>query len=170
MLHLQNISYIHPNKDLLFEHISFTVNHLEKIALIGNNGVGKSILLRIIANELPASAGRLETEAQAYYVPQVFGQYNHLSIAQALNIEKKLHALNAILKGDVTAENYALLNDDWSIEERCTQALEYWQLSDLDLEQKMETLSGGQKTKVFLPAGVILNTFLPPGRMSTTVR
>ncbi|MCE4564962.1 ABC-F family ATP-binding cassette domain-containing protein [Maribellus sp. CM-23] len=156
MLHLQNISYIHPNKDLLFEHVSFTVNHLEKIALIGNNGVGKSILLRIIANELPASAGRLETEAQAYYVPQVFGQYNHLSIAQALNIEKKLHALNAILKGDVTAENYALLNDDWSIEERCTQALEYWQLSDLDLEQKMETLSGGQKTKVFL-AGVSIH-------------
>nr|WP_317040831.1 ATP-binding cassette domain-containing protein [Flavobacterium commune] len=30
------------------------------------------------------------------------------------------------------------------------EALKYWQLNDLDLNQKIESLSGGQKTKVFL--------------------
>jgi ATPase subunit of ABC transporter with duplicated ATPase domains len=34
--------------------------------------------------------------------------------------------------------------------------LHYWQLTDLDLTQKMETLSGGQKTKVFL-AGILIH-------------
>ena len=42
MLTLQNISYQHPNKDILFSDINLTVQNQEKIALIGNNGVGKS--------------------------------------------------------------------------------------------------------------------------------
>lgn len=150
MLYLQNISYTHPNKDLLFENITLTINNLEKIALIGNNGVGKSTLLKIIASDLQASDGHIKVETKPYYIPQIFGQYNHLTIAQALNIEEKLNALEEILKGNVTEENYISLDDDWTIEDRCNQALEYWQLSDLDLGQKIGSLSGGQKTKVFL--------------------
>lgn len=42
MLILQNISYIHPNKDLLFHHINLTLNAHDKIALTGRNGIGKS--------------------------------------------------------------------------------------------------------------------------------
>ena len=34
--------------------------------------------------------------------------------------------------------------------------MDYWQLKDLDLSKKMETLSGGQKTKVFL-AGIYIH-------------
>lgn len=156
MLYLQSISYIHPDKDLLFENISFSINNSEKIALIGNNGVGKSTLLKIIAGNLQASEGQLKAETKPYYIPQLFGQFNHLTVSQALGIEKKLDALKEILNGNMSAENYALLDDDWAIEDRCNQALEYWQLNNLDLEQKMEFLSGGQKTKVFL-AGISIH-------------
>ena len=147
MLYLQSISYIHPDKDLLFENISFSINNSEKIALIGNNGVGKSTLLKIIAGNLQVSEGLLKVETQPYYIPQIFGQFNHLTISQALGIDKKLNAFKEILNGNMSEENYALLDDDWAIEDRCNQALEYWQLNNLDLEQKMEFLSGGQKTK-----------------------
>lgn len=156
MLTLQNISYIHPNKNLLFSDITLTVNHHEKTALIGSNGIGKSTLLKIIAGELQPSAGRNSTESKPYYIPQLFGQYNHLTIAQALNIEDKINALQEILNGNLTEENYALLDDDWTIEERCDEALQYWQLNDFNLSQKMELLSGGQKTKVFL-AGISIH-------------
>lgn len=156
MLNLQNISYTHPNKDILFENISLTVNKLEKIALIGNNGTGKSTLLKLIAGELQSMEGVMEVGAQPYYIPQVFGQYNHLTIARALGVEEKLRALKEILSGGVTEENYLLLNDDWTIEERCSEALKYWQLDEPDLSQKMDTLSGGQKTKVFL-AGISIH-------------
>ena len=156
MLILQHISYTHPNKNLLFDNINLTVNNHEKIALIGNNGSGKSTLLKLISKELQPLDGQLFVDTKPYFVPQIFGQYNHLTIGQALKVENKLKALQEILNGNVTEENYSTLDDDWTIEERCNDALKYWQLTNLDLMQKMETLSGGQKTKVFL-AGISIH-------------
>jgi len=156
MLNLHSVSYTHSNKDLLFSDINLAVSNHEKIALIGNNGVGKSTLLRIIAKKLEPSGGRIYVSVEPYYIPQIFGQFNHLTIAQALRIESKLNALKQILNGNISEDNFSLLNDDWSIEDRCKEALNYWSLSDLDLSQKMETLSGGQKTKVFL-AGISIH-------------
>lgn len=156
MLTIQNLSYIHSNKELLFSNISLTVNPNEKTALIGNNGVGKSTLLKIIATELQPSGGILKVDSKPYYIPQIFGQYNHLTIAQALGIDKKLGALHEIINGNTSEENFTLLDDDWALEERCFEALNYWQLNDLDLMQKVETLSGGQKAKVFL-AGISIH-------------
>ena len=156
MFTLQNISYKHNNSDLLFDNISFTVNNHEKIALIGANGIGKSTLLKIIAEELQPSNGELRINSDPYYIPQIFGQYNHFTIAEALRVNHKLNALREILNGNVSEENLTVLNDDWTIEERCDNALKYWQLSDLDLAEKIENLSGGQKTKVFL-AGILIH-------------
>jgi ATPase subunit of ABC transporter with duplicated ATPase domains len=156
MLILQGITYTHPNRDLLFENVSFTINQQDKIALIGNNGTGKSTLLKIMAGELVPAKGTVKADSRPYYVPQIFGQYNDVTVAQALQIEDKLHALKAILDGDMTEKNLVALNDDWTIEERCSEALAHWNLKDIDLQQKMRSLSGGQKTKVFL-AGIIIH-------------
>ena len=153
MLFLQNLSYIHPNKEWLFENIYLTVNSRDKIALIGNNGSGKSTLLKLIAGELQPHEGQLILETIPYYIPQLLGQYNHLTVAQALRIDGKLSALQEILAGNVTEHSLNQLNDDWTIEERCQEALQYWKLNELSLSQPMATLSGGQKTKVFL-AGI----------------
>lgn len=156
MLTLQNLTYVHPNKDLLFDNLNITINRQEKIALIGNNGIGKSTLLRIVAGLLPPTSGTVKTDSIPYYIPQHFGQYNEMTIAAALRIDKKLRALQAILNGDVTEENMNQLEDDWTIEERCQEALQHWDLPGLDLSQPMSRLSGGQKTKVFL-AGIIIH-------------
>lgn len=156
MLTLQNISYLHANRDLLFDKITFTINNHEKVALIGNNGVGKSTLLKIISGELQTAEGSIKVASKPYFIPQIFGQFNHLTIAQALQIDEKLIAFQEILNGNVSEENLNILNDDWTIEERCNEALQYWELNDLKLNQKLETLSGGQKTKVFL-AGISIH-------------
>ena len=156
MLIIQSLSYAHPGRIPLFNNINLTINSGEKIAIIGNNGVGKSTLLKIIAGELRPFDGILKIDSKPYYIPQIFGQYDHLTVAQALNIDKKLSALREILNGNTSDENYEQLNDDWAIEERCIDALNEWQLSGLGLSQKIETLSGGQKTKVFL-AGISIH-------------
>lgn len=150
MLQLHNISYALPTKEVLFDNISFSANTSSKTALIGNNGTGKSTLLRLIAGELIPTEGQVSVPDTTYYVPQLVGQYNQLTIAQALGVEDKLHALTQIVKGSVAEAHFEILNEDWTIEDRCKEALHFWQLHDVDLGQKMETLSGGQKTKVFL--------------------
>tara|TARA_R110002020_G_scaffold47905_1_gene136821 strand:+ start:23433 stop:24971 length:1539 start_codon:yes stop_codon:yes gene_type:complete len=139
----------------LFHNVSLTVNKHEKIALIGNNGSGKSTLLKIISKELGPSGGQATILCKPYYIPQIFGQYDYLTIAQALGIDNKLDALKEILKGNVTEVNLGILDDDWTIADRCQEALAHWQLDGKDLSQKMGTLSGGEKTKVFL-AGIII--------------
>lgn len=156
MLTIQNLSYIHPDRDPLFDNLNLSVNAQDKIALIGNNGSGKSTLLKIIAGALEPTAGTLKTEAEPYYVPQIFGQYDHLTIAEALGVDHKLKALYEILEGNVAEHNYERLDDDWTIEARCDEALAIWRLEGLGLSRKMGDLSGGQKTKVFL-AGISLH-------------
>jgi len=153
MIILQGVTYVHPNKDVLFSDINLTVNKHDKIALIGNNGAGKSTLLKIIAQNLHVSQGLVKADSLPYYIPQHFGQFNDLTIATALGVEVKLTALKQILAGNVTETNMLLLDDDWTIEERCNEALLYWGLEGLDFAKKMDNLSGGQKTKVFL-AGI----------------
>lgn len=138
---------------MLFDNINLTINRHDKIALIGNNGTGKSTLLKIIAGELQASEGQRSVGSVPYCVPQIFGQYDHLTIAQALGIEKKINALKEILDGNATEDHFNTLDDDWTIEERCNEALNDWDLKGLDVTLKMETLSGGQKTRIFL-AGI----------------
>ncbi|QEH40933.1 ABC-F family ATP-binding cassette domain-containing protein [Chitinophaga sp. XS-30] len=156
MLALQNITYLHPNRELLFDNISLIVHKHDKIALIGNNGAGKSTLLQIAAGLLHPAEGTVKSGSRPYYVPQLFGAYHHLSVARALQIDEKLHALREILDGKVTDANLLLLDDDWGLEERCREAFTHWQLDDVELTHTMGSLSGGQKTKVFL-AGISIH-------------
>jgi ATPase subunit of ABC transporter with duplicated ATPase domains len=43
-----------------------------RIALIGNNGIGKSTLLKLIANKLLPCKGQIVLDTKPYYVPQIF--------------------------------------------------------------------------------------------------
>lgn len=156
MLTLQGVSYSHPNKDVLLDDIHLTLHRQEKIALIGNNGAGKSTLLKILAGILQPSKGTVKVDARSWYVPQLVGQFNDHTIAEALQIDEKLNALQQILRGNVTNENMTLLDDDWAIGERCLAAFAHWQLEGITPDQKISTLSGGQKTKVFL-AGILIH-------------
>lgn len=153
MLHLQSVSYVHPDRTLLFHDLELAIADHEKIALVGNNGSGKSTLLKIIAKEVQPSAGRVVLPSDAYLVPQLLGQLNACTVAEALRIDTKWNALTALLNGHTTEENFRLLNDDWTIEQRSYEALRHWGLEGIDLAQPMLSLSGGQQTKVLL-AGI----------------
>ena len=147
---IQQISYIHPDKEVLFSDLNFAISKGQKLGLVGNNGCGKSTLLQIIAGQLSPSSGVIVRPDDLYYIPQHFGQYDSLTIAQALRIERKQQALHAILSGDASNENFVILDDDWNIEERSIAALDLWGLGQFTLSYPMNLLSGGEKTRVFL--------------------
>ena len=156
MVSLQGVAYTHPDRDVLFSDIHFTLNKHDKVALLGPNGAGKSTLLRLAAGDLLPSAGQVKSDSAVYYVPQHFGQFDGYSVAEALRVRDKLDALHEILDGRMTEANLALLDNDWTLAERCREALALWQLDEVDLDRPMHTLSGGQKTKVFL-AGIYIH-------------
>lgn len=147
---VQQLCYIHADKEPLFQNINLTVNKGEQVALVGNNGSGKSTLLRIIEGSLQPSSGEVVCASKPYYVPQHFGQYDELTLVQALQVEAKIKALHAIIAGEASVDNFTILDDDWNIEERSLAALSSWGLRHLRLDQPMSTLSGGEKTKVYL--------------------
>lgn len=60
MLVANNLSFSFGGREL-FNSISLSVIDGERIALVGENGVGKSTLLKILAKELEPDAGRVDT-------------------------------------------------------------------------------------------------------------
>ena len=111
-IQVQQITYIHPDKEVLFQNLSFSVSKGQQLALIGNNGCGKSTLLQIISGQLQPCSGTVLRPFALYYVPQHFGQYDKMSIAEALGIDGKRKALHAILDGDTSIVNFNILDDD----------------------------------------------------------
>ena len=122
---IKDLSYTHTDKEVLFSNLNLIINSGEKTALTGNNGCGKSTLMRILAGEASPGAGSVHCSGHLYYVPQHFGQYDGRTVAQVLGIDRKLTALCAILDGDVAEEHFAVLGDDWEIEKRAQSALTF---------------------------------------------
>ncbi|MDR0989262.1 MAG: ATP-binding cassette domain-containing protein, partial [Prevotellaceae bacterium] len=149
---INDVAYSYAHQQNIFEHISFSVESREKVSIVGNNGAGKSTLLKLMAGTLQPSVGNIFCSSTPYYIEQHTGYLNR-TIAEALNVDAKLQALEAILRGSVAQKDYDTLSDDWTIETRCREALDYWGLKSATLHSDMDGLSGGERTKVFL-AGI----------------
>ena len=54
---LSGVTFHYPNQDPLLECINLSVVSGRKVSVIGNNGTGKSTLLKLIAGELNVSSG-----------------------------------------------------------------------------------------------------------------
>ncbi|PST82759.1 hypothetical protein C7T94_08915 [Pedobacter yulinensis] len=152
---VKSLSYLHPDKEPVFENLSFAIGNGEHVAIVGSNGAGKSTLLALAAGIFRPAAGEVITPDRLWLVPQQLGSYYHQTVAAVLAIEPKLQALGAILSGDAGQEHFDVLQNDWEIEEKLHLALQTWGLGHLSAGTLMAALSGGEKTKVFL-AGMAL--------------
>jgi len=62
MLKLDNVTVIYPDKTKAIDHLSFTLGESESIALIGENGAGKTSLLLAIVGVLEPVSGTIEID------------------------------------------------------------------------------------------------------------
>lgn len=89
-LKVNNITFGYPEHDLLYHNLSFLLNHNEKFLIVGENGVGKSTLLKLINGQLKPEDGTIwfgnKTDL-AYYAQELELLNPELSILE--NIDKK---------------------------------------------------------------------------------
>ncbi|MEP7162545.1 MAG: ATP-binding cassette domain-containing protein, partial [Candidatus Moraniibacteriota bacterium] len=150
--------------------VSFSIGDGQRIALVGQNGVGKSTLLKIIAGLEEADRGDviLKKGALVGYLPQETTSstketmLDYLRNASGLQgIEKKMKALEKELHRETIQAEYDDLQEEYrrlggfAFQDRAKVFLEGLLLSTIPLETSVTDLSGGQKRKLAL-AGVLL--------------
>ena len=62
---IENLGFAYPDNEPLFKNLSLTVNAGEKIAIIGENGVGKTTLLKLLQGELTPTSGTIKWTEKA---------------------------------------------------------------------------------------------------------
>ena len=148
MFVVKNLSY-KTDHITIFKNLSFSINDNEKIAIIGNNGVGKSILLKLLIGEIKPDFGEIIGSNNIAYFPQKFNSLNFNTVADVFNLEKEVIALSHIENGIGTLEDYENLNDNWRCIDYINKKMDFFNIK-FDLTRKFDTLSGGEKVKLIL--------------------
>ena len=171
ILQVSNINkYFNDNH--ILKDVSFHMNEYDKTALVGINGSGKTTLIRIIMNELDKDSGNISLNkgVSVGYLPQ-----NAIIDSDATIYEEVLKVKEALMSdeqtlrdmekemGDVNGrELEALMEDYHKLEEAFDRAGGYRIASDIsgtlkglgfseeEFNKPVNTLSGGQKTRVAL--------------------
>ncbi len=157
--------------EIVLNNISFALNDGEHVGLIGPNGSGKTTLLRCIAGLSRPDSGeivRSPSEMSVGYLPQVLDQIGNLSvrdvIAQALSdwqhAEEDVQRLVSIVaehpsdpepleRYDAALRRFESLGG-YDREHRVVAIMDGLGLSESRLPQLVESLSGGEQTRLGL--------------------
>lgn len=178
LLSVENLAHSYGERTL-FKNVNFNIETGDKIGLIGINGTGKSTLLRHIA-ELDGGKDP-ETGEPGKIIPNGTCVMEYLS--QDPPFEPEATVIGQIFRGDspmmkllrsyeTVLDETALHPDDATMQRRLLEVQQQmdqhfaWQLESeakavlnrlgiTDFNQKMKTLSGGQRKRVAL-AGVLV--------------
>ena len=146
---------------VLFEKISFGVEKGQKVALIAKNGAGKTTFLNCLTGKEPVSEGRVvwRNDITVGYLnqEQIFDSTHTINeeIFKADNtFMQAINFYNDAVNNGADADTFQQAMDRldslqaWDYEAKLKQILGSLQLHDL--EQRVNTLSGGQKKRLAL--------------------
>ena len=156
----------------ILEGVSFHINDREKAAIVGINGAGKSTLLKIIIGELSADEGDviLSKGSTIGYLAQhqdlssdntiydemltvkqdIIDLFNNI---RSLEIEMKHtsgEALDKMLSTYTRLTHQFELNNGYAYQSEVTGILKGLGFTEEEFDKKVNTLSGGRKTRISL--------------------
>lgn len=175
VLSCKDISKSYGIRDVL-KDITFSINEGDKVGIIGGNGEGKSTLFKIISKELSQDSGEIfiDKNRTIGYLTQhvdldlnntIYDEMN-LVFKDLRNIEDRLHSLEIKMAEPYNEDNaayhekiikdYTTLQDLYShkggytYKGEISRVLKGLGFLEEDFDKPINTLSGGQKTRVSL--------------------
>ncbi len=131
MLTVEELSFGYDSANLLFQKLSFSVAAGDRIAIIGQNGRGKTTLLKLIAQKLQPLSGKF------YFHPETeFGYYEQTNISSLVAERTIAEEINAANRNLDTQSARAIAGA--------------MMFEGDDSLKKIKVLSGGEKCRVML--------------------
>ncbi len=153
----------------ILDEVDFFVQNGDRIAIIGQNGCGKSTLMKIINNSLEADSGRriVSENLQIQMLSQVPKFDDNLSVKKAIEHElseilqaKKEYEQNTLklskdyenrtlLQKNEELSNFLDLKDGWNLDDKINRIMQEFSLLEYQ-NSLICSLSGGEQRRVAL--------------------
>ena len=142
---IDNLGFAYPDSEPLFKNLSLTVNAGEKIAIIGENGVGKTTLLKLLNGELAPTSGTIKWTEKAKI--GYFAQDHAADFASDEN-------LTDWISGYVRAGGYEGSDVDTLIRGTLGRLL----FSGDDVKKPVKVISGGEQGRMLFGRLMLLHS------------
>lgn len=127
-LQVENLSFHYPDQPYLYRDLSFQINKKERFLVVGENGVGKSTLLKLIMGILTPDVGKVRFHPKtdiAYYAQEL----------EQLDLQK------TVLE-NVQTEGYTI--------RQLRSVLSNFLFYEDDISKRVKVLSPGEKARIAL--------------------
>lgn len=157
--------------ETLFSGVSFNVSEGDKVGFVGVNGAGKSTLFKIISGISEADSGEVFKnklvkigyldqytciESENTIMEEMLGAFSEVIDIEAelekvhTNIELKNGDMEELIKREASLRDRFEQLEGYQYKSRIRAALLGLGFEESDFERRVDTLSGGQKTRVSL--------------------
>lgn len=119
-------------------------------ALVGRNGVGKSVLAGILAGAMAPSGGRCVREGRVHFLPQQVVPNASDTVADLARLAPALAALSRIEAGSCDPADFEQVGERWNLRGELDEALAAQGLHGLEPATPAHRLSGGELMRVAL--------------------
>jgi len=174
ILRLENVRKYYGTK-LILDGLNLSLNRGERVALVGENGVGKTTLSYIITGEEEFDSGKIQlaNNAQIGYLPQeVTGDdtitvqaYIESAMGELNTLRDRMRELEQAMTNandmDAILEEYGIVQEQferrggYAIDSKIEQIFDGLNITYIDTGRLLNTLSGGERTRVAL-TGLLL--------------
>lgn len=168
MITLHNISK-HYGADVLFKDVNLSIHETDKVAIIGDNGVGKSTLLKIILDDSLATDGQVRKDKRTigYLSQRVIEDVKNTAMQEFNQVFRRIANTEAemaetLAKLEANPNDSELVDKYGQLENQFLQIGGYEKQVEInkmltafgfelsDVERTIESFSGGQRTKLAL--------------------